>query len=678
MQANYKYRLRYIAIAVIFCTVCIIYLGRLFYIQINGGKNDEDKTVTKTVTVSAVRGEIYDRNGKPLVTNRYSYDLTLSHTALSALGTRAANETCLSLLEALEKNEEAGRHAELYFPFDGTYPNYTFSEEATDGDSILYYRLRRVLKALNLDADATAEEITDRYTELYGLTDRANDGSRLFDDREADRLMRLRYDMDAHSFRTNGEYTLAEEIGLSTMTYVKELSLEGVIFSVNTERVYHYPGYASHILGTVGPIYSEEWEYYNEQGYQMNVQVGKSGCELAFEAYLHGSDGKLKLELDENGNVLNTEVLTEPVSGSDVYLTIDIDLQIAAEDSLAENVESVSTANAGAAVVMDPDTFAVLAIASNPTYDLSTYGADYNDLLANVNKPLLNRALSGLYAPGSTFKPGVAAAALENQLIDADSTVLCRGKYFNSSDYQPACSTYEDHASTFGTTRLTAAQAIAVSCNVFFYEMGNRLGVDRMNAYLSGLGFGQSTGIELGDRKGALAGPDYRAEMGSENLWQPGDVWQSAIGQSDNQTTPIQLASYLSTLLGGTRYNAHLLDRVYRFGEDTPYYISEQTVLSEVSLSESTRQTILEGLRGVVENNTYVKEYLRDIPSEIIVGGKTGTAQNSTGIDNALFVCAAPLDDPELVISVVIEQGRSGSYAAITAAGVLEAYFGQN
>lgn len=688
MAVKKNYFMRYIAIAAIFCAICVVYLGRLFFIQITGNQNDKSNTNTRTVTISAVRGEIYDRNGSPLVTNRYTYDLTLSYTGLSALGTRIANETCLSLLDALKNSGESEKHVEKFFPFEGAYPYYSFSEEARDTDSIPYYRLTRVLKILDLDGDATPEEIMEYYVETYGLLAVDNAGTRLFDDDEIDRLIRLRYDMDANNFRSSGEYTLAEEIGLSTMTYVKELSLDGVTFAVNVERVYNYPGYASHILGTVGPIYSEEWKYYNEQGYQMNALVGKSGVEAAFEKYLHGSDGKLKIWEDADGNMIKTEVLVEPVAGSDVHLTIDIGLQIAAEDGLRENVEYVvnrsgglvdhgANANAGAAVVMDPNTFSVLAIASYPTFDLSTYNLNYNDLLSNDATPLLNRALNGLYEPGSTFKLGVAAAALSEGKITATSTVSCTGKCLIFDSYQPECSTHP-HTALFGTNRLNVVQAIADSCNVFFFEMGHRLGIDTLNSYMSGFGFGQSTGLELGGNTGVLAGPDYRAEIHGA-LWQPGDVLQTSIGQSDNQTTPMQLACYISTLVGnGTRYQAHLLDSVYGFGSDTPSYTytqSEETLLSRVELSQSVRSTVLSGMREVVANNSIVQRWISSKTVPVPVGGKTGTAQNSKGCDNALFVCAAPIDNPEIVISVVIEQGYTGSYAALTAGRVLEQYY---
>ena len=686
MASNRTSPWRYLAIAVAFCLICVIYLGRLFYIQISG-RDDQygSGTTVRTVTVQAVRGEIYDRNGKALVTNRYTYDLMLSSSFLSLPNSRA-NDTCLKLINALQSTAEGNKHVERFFPLDGAYPYYSFSAEATDGDSVVYYRLRRVLGDLDMKTDATAKELVDHYVKTYGLLGVDEYGKRIYDDDQIHQLIRLRYDMDAVRFGSTNDYSFATDVSLSLMTYVKEMSLGGTSFRVNVERVYNYPGYASHILGTVGPIYSEEWEYYNELGYQMNAIVGKTGCEYAFEQYLHGSDGKMEIVEDAAGNVVSVKVLTPPVAGSDIHLTIDIDLQIAAEDGLAENVADVvadsggvvsrgSGCNAGAAVAMDPDTFDVLAIASYPTYDLSTYNLVYNDLATDAAKPLLNRALNGSYAPGSTYKLGVAIAGLMEGKVSASSTIPCYGVYERYDDYRPKCSTYGTHSG-----EVNAVTAIKYSCNCFFYELGYRLGIDGMNGYMSRFGLGQSTGLELGGTKGILAGPDYRLEIHHPDEWTEGMVLSAAIGQSDNTSSPIQLACYLATIVnGGTRYSAHLLNSVYTFGSDTPTYTyvqTDETVLDRTEIPQSALSTVLQGMREVITGNRTVSSNLKKVP--VTVGGKTGTAQNSSGCDNALFVCAAPYDDPEIVISVVLEQGYSGGNASLTAARILEQYYGVN
>lgn len=542
----------------------------------------------------------------------------------------------------------------------------------------MQYRLKKVLNTVGISEDASEKKIVDYYVKTYDLLATDASGNRLLDDDQVDRLIRLRYDMDAMGFKSSGEYTVAEDVGLGVITHVKEASAVGVTFRVNAERVYNYPGYASHILGTIGPIYSEEWDYYNEQGYQMNAIVGKSGCEFAFEPYLHGSDGQLLIEEDAAGNVVNVTVLKAPVAGNDVYLTIDIDLQIAAEDGLRENVEYVvnrpttsgDSCQSGAAVVMDPKTFDILAIASYPSYDLGLYHEDYDILAKDPANPLFNRALNGLYAPGSTFKPGVAVAALLEGVTTVDGQIVCTGSY---TRYSPSinCVPHDYYA------QVNVREAIAHSCNSYFCEVGYRMGIETMNSYMARFGFGSATGIELGGRVGVLASPEYRLQTHGDP-WTPGLTLQSSIGQSDNLASPLQLASYISTLLGGgTRYSAHLLDSVYAFGSDTPSHVYEQTedtLLGSITIPPYVLTSIKDGMKDAITSNATLSTFFSDIPVTVI--GKTGTAQTGAADDNALFVCAAPYENPEIVISVVLEQGANGYYAGYTADKILENYYG--
>ncbi len=691
MAAKRRYLFRYLLIAVVFCTVCVVYLGRLFYVQIAGRENTyDDGTTTMRVKVQAVRGEILDRNGVPLVSNRYTYDLTLSYASLSVIGSARANQTYLRLLEALDVCGARDTHTEKYFPFDGTYPDYVFSPESQDTNTAVNYRLRRILKEKGMQETATVSEIVDEYLDSYRLETDEN-GSRR-SDYDIDRLLRLHYDMDAVQFNQSNDYTFAEGADLTLMTYVREMSLTGVSFQVTAERVYNYPGYASHILGSVGPIYAEEWDYYNEQGYQMNATVGKSGCEAAFEEYLHGTDGEWRITLDASGNIVHTEVITEPVSGSDVYLTIDINLQVAAEDGLKENVEYVQEndrgavegflCDAGAAVAMNPNTFEILAIASYPTYDLTSYNRDYNDLLANSARPLVNRALRETYAPGSTFKLGMAVAGLSENIIGASTTFPCSGVYTRFDDYQPKCSTYPH-----GSTYIPVTKAIAVSCNCFFYELGYRLGISKMDEYMAAMGFGRSTGIELGEATGILAG-----ESGTyQGIWTGGNTISAAIGQSDTRATPLQICAYMATIAnGGTRYSAHLLDRVCAYGSTEPLYSDESLLsspLNQLGIDTGVWNTVVGGMRQMVNESSTVRRFLNQSQVQSSVGGKTGTAQIeryvtdvATGVTtkyvltNALFVGAAPCESPEIVVSVVIEKASSGTYASLTAARIIGAW----
>ena len=677
---------QFIAITVLFCAICLFYLGKLFYVQVSGRQNSyQSTTTTRTVSVPAVRGEIFDRNGKKLVSNAYSYDLVISHTTFSTLSIERANQTCLSLLSALDACNEQESHEEKYFPFNGVYPYYYLSDEASSLDSIPYYRMVRVISDLGLKKDTTPQELIDYYVKTYKLLATNAAGRRIYTDNEIDRIIRLRYDMDARRFNaSNNSYVFASELSPSSylIAYVAELAPVGADFTVNVSRVYEYDGYASHILGSVGPIYSEEWDYYNNLGYQMNAVVGKTGCELAFEEYLHGSDGKMEIEIDATGRIVRETMLVEPIAGKNVYITIDIDLQIAAEDGLAANVQYVadsangneahgSGCKSGATVAMDPNTFDVLAIASYPTYSLTTYSKDYNLLAANEARPLLNRALSGLYAPGSTFKLGIAVAGLMEGVITETDPISCNGKYKNTV----GCSTY-GASSHMGNT--SVVKAIAESCNTFFCETGDRLTISRIEYYMKKFGFGESTGLELYSQSGILAGPTYRQEANVGEIWTDGHTWNASIGQSDNLASPLQLACYIATLAnGGTRYSAHLLHSVYEFGNPTPIYVytqTESTVLDQLEIPSNVQATVFAGMRDVVTDHASIQALMKNLPVE--AGGKTGTAQTGAVCDNALYVGTAPYDDPEIVISVILEQGYAGTLAARTAAAILNAYYG--
>ncbi len=694
MEKPKSFGMRYLAIVLAFCIIATIYLGRLFYIQISGKDASPDPVNTvREVTVGAVRGEIYDRNGKKLVGNRYTYEISLSHFAYTGMTLHERNEAYLSLASALGLHGVRLSGKDGLFPFENAYPFYNaYSASSADPDSTVRHHLLRVLSDAGLEEDASPKKLCQHFENKYELLAKDKDGARLYTDSEVDILARLYYDLEAKRFEVSGEYQIAKDVSLELITMLKEKKVKGVEFTVNAEREYLYPGYASHILGSVGPIFQEEWDYYSELGYQMNAVVGKSGCESAFQTYLGGKDGRLRIEEDELGNVLNVTVLQAPVAGRDVYLTLDIDLQIAAEEGLAENVAYVKESaggsaargdgcDAGAAVVMDPDTFEVLAIASHPTYDLSTFSSDYDALRENEALPLFNRALLGSYEPGSTFKLGMAALALMKNELSYSEIIDCTGKYPDATVAgSVGCSTY----GIYHGEGVDLEHAIAYSCNSFFCELGARLGISEMEREMAKFGFGKSTGFELGGIDGVMAGPTYRAEINHEEAWRDGNTWQAAIGQSDTQASPLQLATYLSTLVnGGTRYTAHLLHSVYEYGSDTPVYTyaqSESTVRDRIAIPGEDLAVVKEGMRAVIEDETAGSTVRRWINKEripVTVGGKTGTAQNSGPCDNALFVCAAPYDTPDLVISVVLEEGYMGGYAALTAGRILEAYYGR-
>lgn len=702
---------RLAVLAALFGAVCLAYVVRLAILELNSENirgHRQDGTTTRTELVQAVRGEIYDREGRPLVINRYTYDLTLDYSVLPEDDV-SRSRAILQTIEVLERCGESGQMTDSRFPLEGSYPNLVYSAGAASTETELYETMLSVFRSCGLrsltiqriradrgvtltraeelfDADPlayiSAEDILSHFVERYDLVATDTAGVRYFSDAEVDRLLRIYWGMEAAGFSRANDYTVASDVSMSTIVSAREAGILGVSSSTTTRREYVYPGYASHILGQTGPIYEEDWEYYKELGYSMNAIVGISGCEAAFEEYLHGQDGVRVVVEDRDGNIVDEYMKKEPVAGQDVYLTIDIDIQIAAEDGLAENVSYVQTTydrsecRSGAAVALDPDTGEILALASYPTYDLSTFNQDYAQLVADEALPLYDRALFGLYAPGSTFKPGVAVAALSEGVISSSTLLECAGKYTYFSSYQPSCWIYSSTvSSTHQHGYLDVQEAICVSCNCFFYETGRLLGIEKMNQYDRLFGLGESTGIELGEATGILAGPDYRTETHGVT-WQPTDTIAAAIGQSDNAFTPLQLGVYMSTLMnGGTRYAAHLLLRVRDLSTRTDTYTATPEVLSSFELDESVRQTVLRGMEDAVTQSAQVSRYMSGLP--FAVAGKTGTAQTGATVDNGLFVCCAPSQDPGIVVATVVERAGGGSYAALSAARILQAYAGK-
>ena len=695
MQRNNKFHIKSLALSAVFCVICLIYVIRLISIQVNADpKEDTGQYYTRRETVQAVRGEIYDRNGVKLVSNRYTYDFVFDYAAMS--GDRT--EQNIHLLQAVYAMQETGNYDKLTdngFPLLGTYPNYTYSTDALSSESNIYYRLLKRIAENELEDESpkaknqlTADylegfyeehpecfpkesELVSHYLEKYKLVD--SKGNLVFSEEQTDMLFRLRYNMEVADFSVYNSYTMASDVDRTFIVYIEELSLLGADFEIRTSRVYEYPGYASHILGRTGKILAENWEHYKELGYEMSDTVGLDGCEYAFENYLRGIDGVKVIVEDSNGKIISERVEVEPVPGQDVYLTIDINLQIAAEDGLEENVKKYASGESGAIVAMDPNNGQLLALASYPTYDLSTFNADYNDIISNKASPLLNRALEGTYAPGSIFKLGMTAAGIDNEHIKPTEKLECTGVYTRFSGHQPKCWIYNSATGIRNHGLLNASQAIAVSCNCYFYELGWRMGIEQMNTYCALLGLGQSTGIELSEKLGTLAGPEYREQSGGV-AWTAGDTIMAAIGQSENAFTPIQLTAYVSTLLnGGTRYSSSLLLKTASFSEGGDSFTNTSEALSHIDISKDALSTIKQGMKEMVEDSKTVSTYMKSVPVTVI--GKTGTAElGGSERENGLFVCAAPYEKPEIVITSVIEHAGGGSYAALAAARVLEAY----
>ena len=681
---------RYIFIGAFFMVFSLIYVVRLINLQVSG---QDYYSMTKPIAytqriekIQAHRGEIYDRNGEPLVTNKYGYDLRLDYGAIP----KKAAEKNSVILETISTVTEKGFGDNICKvenkPFnisvtDGGTLEFSYNEEFFESNKASKYN--KLAEDMAITEEMTCDEAAEKFMLRYALINK--DGEYQYEAEDAAVLFEYNLDMEIVDFSTANPYNFAEDISLELITDLKEKAIRGVSVYEKYERTYNYPGYASHIIGRIGKMHPEDVDYYTEEGYPLDAIVGTSGVELAFEKYLHGVDGEILITEDESGNIIDTEVKKEPVAGSDVYLTIDIGVQMAAEDALAENVEWVvqnskgegtlsgDDCKSGALVALKAKTGEVLALASYPTYNLASFNEDYDYLYADEVSPMFNRALNGIYQPGSTFKIGVAVAALEEGIIDENTQNYDTGvyDYYKDSDYHPECWIHLLYGSSHGYVNVT--DAIQVSCNYFFYDVGRQLTIQKMNSYMKKFGLGCHTGIELDEKTGVLAGPDYRDQNGLRT-WSPGDTLQAAIGQSDNLFTPLQIGVYISSIVNnGTRYSAHLLSEVRSFGDGKTLYSAEPEIAESVELSDGVTDVVLNAMKDAIEDGS-ASELFIDYP--VVIGGKTGTAQVSeTKSDNAIFTAFAPFDDPEIVVASVIEQGYTGSNAGIAVRKVFDKYF---
>lgn len=681
------YFLRYASLGAVFLLVCLIYLIKLVNVQITGQdyyKSSQALVYTeRRVTLYATRGEIFDRNGVPLITNDYSYTVCFEGGSFPR-EQAAANELIMNTVKKGTKAGAVFEMPDLPLRLDGerwSYGDLTYGKGK---------RLAGHLADMNLK-DPTPTEAAEALMVRFGIGefDRENDDVfRLTVDAEdASLLFNIRLDMLLSDFSQLNPYTILTDAPTDLIIDLREGSVRGIMVRAEADRVYEIPGLASHILGRVGKIQAEKAEYYTELGYPLDAIVGTSGVEAAFEEYLHGTNGTLVIVEDSMGNTVDTYVEKEPVPGKDVYLTIDAELQKVAEQSLADNIKYIvenalaegkplsgEDADAGALTVMSPKTGDVFAMASYPTYDLTTFSKDYATLREDPKTPMLNRALNGIYTPGSTFKVGVAVAALNEGIISPYTTIHTTGKYtyYEDSGFTPRCWINLAYGGSHGTINVT--EAIQVSCNCFFYEMGRLLTINTMNDYCRDLGLGEATGIELPESKGILAGPDYRAEAGL-GAWSPGDTVQAAIGQIENSFTPMQISVYTSAILnGGKRIGAHILKEVREYGSDEAVYTAMPHVLSERQIDPSVINVVKNAMRNVTEDTGSAARLFENYP--LTIGGKTGTAQVSENqSDNAVFTAFAPFNDPELVATCVIEKGAGGTDAGFSVRDVFSHYF---
>ncbi len=711
-----RLKLRTNLLIAVFCAVLAGFVAVLYQAQIVSGSDyraNSSVRISKSEVVDSVRGEILDRYGRVLVTNEVSYYVALDWTAMGS-------DRLDILARLLDICREEGVEWTDSLPISQSAPwSYTadipLASQAVDeeGNPAVNEKGEAVINKTALGSLAekcgwvgkaeksnlTAGELLTAMCQTFGLIEKtprprlehpelagmlsaAGQGLGLIDQgggisQEVRQLAGVLYELYLRLNEVdNSQYVFAQGVDMTFISKVKENALAGVRIETTTARRYQ-TGYAAHVLGYTGKIYRNTWEYYKELGYSMDATVGVEGVELAFEEQLHGASGTRLIEKDSAGNTIGQEWRKEPEPGENVVLTLDIGFQATVEDLLAQYSarQEVKLGEDGepepvkgmAAAVVDMRG-GVLALASYPTYDLASFRENFNELSRDESKPLNNRATMGLYAPGSTFKPLTAIAALDSGTIEPRDTVECTAYYHFYPDVSPACWIAPGRHG-----RENVTQAIKDSCNIFFYDVGRRTTIETLQEYARKFGLGEYTGIEISEYKGWVAGPEANAHF---NLpWYGGDIMNAAIGQGTNQFTPLQLANYVATLVnGGNHYACHLLKECKSsdYSQVTETY--EAAPLHTIDLQPEDLAAVKQGMYDLSKTYTMAR-WFSSLPVE--VGCKTGTAETSAkaASTDAIFVCFAPYDDPQIALCIVAEGGDAGGSLAEIAAGIMAQYF---
>ena len=677
-------------------------------------------------SIDAARGEILDRYGRPLAVNEVSYDIMINEAYLPGKMKNTVIERIIRLMEA------EGQTWIDTLPISTTEP-FTFLNE-TDAQKRQIEQLK-TNKQINMDA--TAQVTLDNLFSLYGLQEwtcgqcgylysgditkekekytcpecgaKRDQFTETEDKVMARKIAGVRYQMEIYGSNDSTPYTFSKDIPIDVVVKIKEYSqqMPGIEVKETTSRRYVDGSLAPHAIGVVGSITAEEYEASNEEikkqieqehpdwneeqvkeelrerGYGYNDMIGKSGLEYAMEEQLRGERGKKRITTDAQGNVLNTEIIKQAKPGNTIVTTIDKDLQRAALEGSREFLEMAKktyapelggSADRVAVVAQDVKTGEILAMVNYPTYDLSEYYTKYSELSSDPMRPLINYCTQGIYMPGSIYKPVVGIGGFASGVIDKNTLIDCQHRYQTGTDYNPTC------LGLHGP--IDIQYALMVSCNYFFYEAGNRQGIDNISKYSEQLGLGSKTGIELSENTGHISNPqtfrDLRGEN-SEEQWTLGNVLQSAIGQLDNAFTPLQMANYVATLANdGTRMRSHLVKSVESYNLEETVSTTQPEVLNQVEASKEAFEQVREGMVRCSRDTTRgsARYYFGDYP--IDVAAKTGTPQASGGELDATFIAYAPAYDPEIAVAVVVENGYSGQRGAPIARALFDEYFGLN
>ena len=668
---NQEGRLRYNIFTTIVYITGIILIIQLFNLQIIHGaeyRAESNSRLTRETVLKAARGSIKDRTGVELVSTDTKYSVEIYSTKVDD---QALNDSIQKFIEIIESNKD-----EFIDNLPIKVNPFEFTQETEEEQK--NWKINN-----NINENFSAEEVFNYLKDEYEITTE--------DVELARKIMAVRYEITRNGYSTTKSVKIANNISDTSAVQIREQNAKLSGMNVTTEPTVSYTSgsLASHVLGYVGAISEKEYET-RKDTYRSDDIIGKDGIQYVLEDYLKGTDGVKQVDMTVDGAITSEYISEEAVAGSDVILTIDANLQKVAEEALAKNIKDIAAgeygekheATAGAVVVMNVNTGEVLAMASNPDYNPEKFSEEYTE---DDTGRYTNRAISSAYPPGSTFKMAVATAALDTGTITTTTRINDTGVYPYS--YNPVCWYYSNYRRGHGYLNVT--QALKYSCNYFFYEMGYRLGIDKIAEYASRYGLGKRTGIELtGENTGTLASTKYAESI--NYTWYLADTLSASIGQSYNEFTPIQMARYISMIAnGGNNIDVSIIKSVINpdgsevSEDEINNYIDEKIgttneLTDDLNISEENLQAIREGMRGVTsESGGTAYSYFTDL--DMVIAGKTGSAQTQNeDIVHAWFAGFAPYENPEIAVVVLIEGGGSGGYTSYTAKRIIEEYFGMN
>ena len=601
----------------------------------------------------------------------------------SKIDTNALNDSILKIIQVLEKYNVS---------YVDSFPIKIDPFEYTIADT----NLSNWKSNNGIDENATAEEAFYKFKDKYKIQNT--------DISEIRKIIAIRYAIVQEGYSSTKSLTIAKDIPREAVAEFSEEGDEfpGINISVQPVRQYKQGTLASHILGYASKIGSEEYQKKKDE-YNQNDIIGKTGIEAVFEKYLKGKNGTKQIDMAVDGTITAEVVEKEAVAGSNVVLTIDSQLQKIAEEALKDNIEKIKNggfgksydAKGGSCVVMNVKTGEVLAMASYPDYNPQSFAdgisnEEWKSYNENKSYPLLNKCIQSAYEPGSIFKMVTAIAGLESGNISLTEKINDTGVY-KKYGAEWKCWYYTDYHRGHGY--LNVIGAIEKSCNFFFYETADRMGIYTLDKYATYFGLGRKTGIELpSETAGTLASKDYVKSI--KGSWNPGDTINAAIGQGYNKFTPLQMTKYISMIAnGGNNVNVSIVKTIQNADgtevskDEINEYVKEKLGLTEentenITLNKDYVNAVREGMKSVTSGESGTA-YVRFKDFNIKVGGKTGSAEagkdaNGNDIVNAWFAAFAPYDDPEIAVVVMVENGGHGNYTAEAVRNIMAEYFGMN